>query len=84
MLAGSNPSGAILPDGRYYTCRLSYINMMFQSVHLPHMTGAERCVWIKQDRLPKDIIAQRVEEMLKLVHMEKYASHQFWVVNDNV
>ncbi|MGB1270864.1 MAG: polyamine ABC transporter ATP-binding protein, partial [Endozoicomonas sp.] len=51
------------------------INMMFQSYALfPHMTVEQNVAFgLKQDRLPKELIAQQVDEMLKMVHMEKYA-----------
>ncbi|WP_257294369.1 polyamine ABC transporter ATP-binding protein [Endozoicomonas sp. YOMI1] len=80
MLAGfETPSeGKIYLDGQNITHLPPYlrpINMMFQSYALfPHMTVEQNVAFgLKQDRLPKDIIAQRVEEMLKLVHMQKYA-----------
>ena len=48
------------------------VNMMFQSYALfPHMTVWENVAFgPKQDRLPKDEIAARAAEMLKLVHLE--------------
>ena len=80
MLAGfETPSeGKIYLDGQNITHLPPYlrpINMMFQSYALfPHMTVEQNVAFgLKQDRLTKDIIAQRVEEMLKLVHMQKYA-----------
>ncbi|MBO9495330.1 polyamine ABC transporter ATP-binding protein [Thalassotalea sp. G20_0] len=80
MLAGfETPSeGKIYLDGQNITHLPPYlrpINMMFQSYALfPHMTVEQNVAFgLKQDRLPKDIIAQRVEEMLTLVHMQKYA-----------
>jgi len=50
-------------------------NMMFQSYALfPHMSVENNIAFgLKQDRLPKNEIADRVAEMLKLVHMEKFA-----------
>lgn len=50
-------------------------NMMFQSYALfPHMSVEKNIAFgLKQDKLPKDEIADRVAEMLKLVHMEKFA-----------
>lgn len=79
MLAGfETPSeGDIYLDGQNITRLPPYlrpINMMFQSYALfPHMTVENNVAFgLKQDHLPKDIIAQRVEEILKLVHMEKY------------
>lgn len=80
MLAGFDmPSeGNIYLDGQNITHLPPYlrpINMMFQSYALfPHMTVEQNVAFgLKQDRLAKDIINQRVQEMLKLVHMEKYA-----------
>lgn len=80
MLAGfETPSeGNIYLDGQNITHLPPYlrpINMMFQSYALfPHMTVEQNVAFgLKQDRLAKEIIAQRVGEMLKLVHMEKYA-----------
>ena len=80
MLAGFDmPSeGKIYLDGQNITHLPPYlrpINMMFQSYALfPHMTVEQNVAFgLKQDRLAKDIINQRVQEMLKLVHMEKYA-----------
>jgi putrescine transport system ATP-binding protein len=50
-------------------------NMMFQSYALfPHMTVEKNIAFgLKQDGMPKGQIADRVQEMLKLVHMEKFA-----------
>ena len=83
MLAGfETPSeGKIFLDGQDITHLPPYlrpINIMFQSYALfPHMTVEQNVAFgLKQDKLPKDIIAQRVNEMLKLVHMEKYASRK--------
>ena len=80
MLAGfETPSeGNIYLDGQNITHLPPYlrpINMMFQSYALfPHMTVEQNVAFgLKQDRLAKDIIAQRVGEKLRLVHMEKYA-----------
>jgi putrescine transport system ATP-binding protein len=51
------------------------VNMMFQSYALfPHMTvEANVAFGLKQDGMPKDQIAARVAEMLKLVKMEQFA-----------
>ncbi|WP_020410896.1 polyamine ABC transporter ATP-binding protein [Hahella ganghwensis] len=80
MLAGfEQPTqGHILLDGVDITRLPPYqrtINMMFQSYALfPHMTVEQNLAFgLKQDKLPKDEIRERVERMLKLVHMEKYA-----------
>ncbi|OEG72715.1 transporter [Shewanella colwelliana] len=80
MLAGfEKPSeGRIYLDGEDITDMPPYerpINMMFQSYALfPHMTVAQNIAFgLKQDKMPKADIEQRVQEMLKLVHMEAYA-----------
>ena len=80
MLAGfEKPSeGQIVLDGEDITTMPPYerpINMMFQSYALfPHMTVAQNIAFgLKQDRLPRREIEERVAEMLKLVHMEAYA-----------
>lgn len=80
MLAGFEvPSeGKILLDNEDITDQPPYqrqINMMFQSYALfPHMTVEQNLAFgLKQDKLTKDVILERVHRMLKLVHMEKYA-----------
>ncbi|MCH8532924.1 MAG: polyamine ABC transporter ATP-binding protein [Saccharospirillum sp.] len=80
MLAGfeAPTEGKILLDGEDITDQPPYqrqINMMFQSYALfPHMTVEQNLAFgLKQDKLTKDVITERVERMLKLVHMEKYA-----------
>lgn len=80
MLAGfEKPSeGQIVLDGEDITTMPPYerpINMMFQSYALfPHMTVAQNIAFgLKQDRLPRREIEERVAEMLKLVHMEAFA-----------
>ncbi|OED50446.1 transporter [Endozoicomonas sp. (ex Bugula neritina AB1)] len=80
MLAGfeTPTSGSIYLDGVDITGLQPYrrpMNMMFQSYALfPHMTVEQNIAFgLKQDKLSKDIIAQRVDEMLKMVHMEQYA-----------
>ena len=54
------------------------INMMFQSYALfPHMTVYDNVAFgLKQDKLPRDEIAARVERMLTLVHMNEYAGRK--------
>src|SRR3954466_6205113 len=54
------------------------VNMMFQSYALfPHMTVAGNVAFgLKQDRLPKDEIAARVEDMLALVQMTTFAARK--------
>ncbi len=83
MLAGFEiPSeGRIFLDGQDITELPPYerpINMMFQSYALfPHMTVEQNIAFgLKQDKLPKAEIAERVAEMLKLVRMEKYAKRK--------
>lgn len=83
MLAGfEKPSeGRILLDGKDITHMPPYerpINMMFQSYALfPHMTVEQNIAFgLKQDKIPKAEIQQRVAEMLRLVKMEKYAKRR--------
>ncbi|MCG9695877.1 polyamine ABC transporter ATP-binding protein [Shewanella sp. Isolate11] len=83
MLAGfEKPSeGRIYLDGVDITDMPPYerpINMMFQSYALfPHMTVAQNIAFgLKQDKMAKAEIEQRVQEMLKLVHMEAYAKRK--------
>jgi putrescine transport system ATP-binding protein len=54
------------------------VNMMFQSYALfPHMTVAANVAFgLKQDALPKDEVAARVEAMLALVQMTAFASRK--------
>lgn len=54
------------------------VNMMFQSYALfPHLTIWENIAFgLKRDKLPKDQIAARVEEMLRLTRMEQFASRK--------
>ena len=54
------------------------VNMMFQSYALfPHMTVAGNVAFgLKQDGLPKDEIAARVDEMLALVQLAGFAGAQ--------
>lgn len=83
MLAGfEKPTeGRIYLDGVDITDMPPYerpINMMFQSYALfPHMTVEQNIAFgLKQDNMPKADIDVRVVEMLKLVHMEKYAKRK--------
>lgn len=80
MLAGfeTPTSGEILLDGKDITDMPPYkrpINMMFQSYALfPHMNVFDNISFgLKQDKLSKSEIEERVNQMLKLVHMEDYA-----------
>ncbi|KXF81499.1 polyamine ABC transporter ATP-binding protein [Enterovibrio coralii] len=83
MLAGFEKpsSGRIYLDGEDITDMPPYdrpINMMFQSYALfPHMTVAQNIAFgLKQDKLKKAEIEERVSEMLRLVHMEQYAKRK--------
>ncbi|MBR4877053.1 MAG: polyamine ABC transporter ATP-binding protein [Rhodocyclaceae bacterium] len=83
MLAGFEQpsSGAILLDGVDIAEVPPFerpINMMFQSYALfPHMTVADNIAFgLKQDKLPKQEIAERVDKMLELVQMTEYAARQ--------
>ncbi|WP_110456041.1 polyamine ABC transporter ATP-binding protein [Shewanella algidipiscicola] len=83
ILAGfEKPSeGRIYLDGEDITDMPPYerpINMMFQSYALfPHMTVAQNIAFgLKQDKMSKAEIDTRVQEMLKLVHMEAYAKRK--------
>jgi putrescine transport system ATP-binding protein len=80
MLAGfeTPTSGRIVLDGMDLAGRAPYdrpINMMFQSYALfPHLTVAENIAFgLKRDGMAADKIAERVEAMLKLVQLGKYA-----------
>lgn len=80
ILAGfeTPTEGAIYLDGMNVTHLPPYlrpINMMFQSYALfPHMTVEQNIAFgLKQDKLPKDKVTERVLEMLTMVHMEKFA-----------
>ncbi len=83
MLAGMETptAGRIILDGQDITHLPPYerpINMMFQSYALfPHMTVANNIAFgLKQDGLPKAEIEARVEKMLDLVQMKKYAGRK--------
>jgi putrescine transport system ATP-binding protein len=74
-------SGRILLDGQPLDDLPPYerpINMMFQSYALfPHMTVEQNIAFgLKQDRLGKEAIRRRVEEMLDLVKLEKLAGRK--------
>src|ERR1700687_5381514 len=71
-------SGRILIDGEDMTGVPPYerpVNMMFQSYALfPHMAGEENVAFgLKQERLPRLEIQQRVATMLDLVKMSDFA-----------
>lgn len=83
ILAGfERPSeGRVFLDGQDITDLPPYerpINMMFQSYALfPHMTVEQNIAFgLKQDKLSKAEINDRVAEMLKLVHMTEYAKRK--------
>lgn len=83
MIAGfENPtSGSIILDGEDIIGVPPYkrhLNMMFQSYALfPHMTVAQNIAFgLKQEKLPKKVIEERVNQMLKLVHMEEYVNRK--------
>ena len=54
------------------------VNMMFQSYALfPHLTVWDNIAFgLRRDKLPKDRIAARVEEMLKLTRLTKFAGRK--------
>jgi putrescine transport system ATP-binding protein len=54
------------------------VNMMFQSYALfPHMSVAGNVAFgLKQDRMPRAAIRERVTEVLKLVKMERFAERR--------
>ena len=79
MLAGFEEptSGTIEIDGQDMAGVPPYkrpVNMMFQSYALfPHMTVEQNIAYgLRRDGLPKPVIAERVEELLKLVKLEDY------------
>ena len=83
MLAGFEnvTDGRILVDGEDMSDippHLRPINMMFQSYALfPHMTVEKNIAFgLKQDKLPDDVINHRVEEMLELVELTKFAKRK--------
>ncbi|WP_374315614.1 ABC transporter ATP-binding protein [Aquabacterium sp.] len=83
MLAGfeTPTSGRIVLNGQDLDALPPYqrpINMMFQSYALfPHLTVWDNIAFgLRRDGLPKDEIAERVESMLKLVQLSKYAKRK--------
>ncbi|MGK2889394.1 MAG: putrescine ABC transporter ATP-binding subunit PotG [Candidatus Malihini olakiniferum] len=83
MLAGfEHPTqGQIVLDGQDLSLVPPYqrpINMMFQSYALfPHMTVEKNIAFgLKQDKLSRAEIKDRVEEMLTLVHMQEFAGRK--------
>ncbi|MCE9940762.1 MULTISPECIES: putrescine ABC transporter ATP-binding subunit PotG [Serratia] len=83
MLAGfEQPTeGQIVLDGQDMSHVPPYqrpINMMFQSYALfPHMTVEQNIAFgLKQDKMPRGEITERVAEMLSLVHMQEFAERK--------
>ena len=83
MLAGfeTPSSGRLLIDGQDMTRVPPWdrpVNMMFQSYALfPHMTVEQNVAFgLKQDRLPKGEIADRVDEMLRMVELAPLAKRK--------
>ena len=83
MLAGFEPpsSGTIHIDGVDMTEVPPYarpVNMMFQSYALfPHMTVEQNVSYgLKRDKIPKDEIKRRVEEMLSMVELSDFTKRK--------
>src|SRR5215213_4080444 len=83
MLAGfeAPDAGRVILAGQDLTGVPPYrrpVNMMFQSYALfPHMTVAGNVAFgLKQDKLPKEEIATRVDEMLALVQLTGFAARK--------
>lgn len=83
MLAGFDPptSGNISIDGVDMAGIPPYqrpVNMMFQSYALfPHMNVEQNVGYgLKQDRVTKDEIAQRVSDMLQIVQLQMFAKRK--------
>jgi putrescine transport system ATP-binding protein len=83
MLAGfeTPTSGRILLGGKDLSAFPPYqrpLNMMFQSYALfPHLTVWENIAFgLKREGQPRDKIAERVEAMLKLVQLGKFAQRK--------
>ncbi len=83
MLAGFEPitSGRILLDGQDLAAMPPYkrpVNMMFQSYALfPHMSvEANVAFGLKQEKVPKAELQERVDAALSLVQMGRYAKRK--------
>lgn len=83
MLAGFEipTEGRIIIDGEDMSTVPPHkrpVNMMFQSYALfPHMTVEQNIAFgLKQDRVAKDEIADRVQHMLGLVQLDKFAKRK--------
>src|SRR5512141_66550 len=80
MVAGfeAPTEGTIVLDGRDLDGLPPYlrpINMMFQSYALfPHLTVWDNVAFgLRRERMPRAQLAERVEQMLKLVQLQRYA-----------
>src|SRR5262245_11238724 len=83
MLAGfeTPDAGRVMLDGQDLAGEPPYrrpVNMMFQSYALfPHLTVAGNIAFgLKQDGLPRDKIAARVDEMLALVQLSGFGDRR--------
>jgi len=83
MLAGfeTPTAGRIVLDGQDMAGLPPYqrpVNMMFQSYALfPHLTVEENIAFgLKRDGLPREQVAERVQAMLKLVQLGKFAKRK--------
>jgi len=83
MLAGfeTPTSGQIVLDGKDLADLPPYerpINMMFQSYALfPHLSVWDNIAFgLRREGLPKDRVAERVDAMLKLVQLERFAKRK--------
>jgi putrescine transport system ATP-binding protein len=83
MLAGfeTPTSGRIYLDGTDITEQPPYerpVNMMFQSYAIfPHMTVEKNVAYgLQKERIPKNEITGRVQDVLKLVQMESFAKRK--------
>ncbi len=83
MLAGfeTPTAGTIMLDGKDISPippNKRSVNMMFQSYALfPHLTVAENIAFgLHRSKMPKDEISDRVQEMLRLVQIEKFAKRK--------
>ncbi|MCI2395177.1 ABC transporter ATP-binding protein [Aliiroseovarius sediminis] len=83
MLAGfeTPTEGKILIDGQNVAPippNKRAVNMMFQSYALfPHLSVADNIAFgLKRDKMPTDQITARIEEMLSLVQLNKFANRK--------
>jgi putrescine transport system ATP-binding protein len=83
MLAGfDNPSAGRITidaqDMKGVAPNVRSVNMMFQSYALfPHLSVRENIAFgLKRDRMEKDKVEARVEEMLKLVQLQKFSDRK--------